>query len=267
MCSAFNSSLNSLSGKNSIEMHLECSLCLQVFNDPRNLPCGHTFCLNCITNHVESNHGDSFCPICRLSVVIPSGGAKNFPKNYCIGSLILSNLHQPRICVLAAVDKERSHEGENWFCPECMDVLCDNCSRAHAWNKFTYSHVLKKTSEVSSAEWRSYDVVFHRKCHHHPQEVIFLFCRECRQTMCAKCVRNDVDGHMYLKLEDALETKKTNISSNNSRGNEDEKVSVSNAKVDCFDENKLESHENVSILNNITGEAKRETLIIVLQKT
>lgn len=27
---------------------LSCSVCLQKFNEPTNLSCGHTFCLNCI---------------------------------------------------------------------------------------------------------------------------------------------------------------------------------------------------------------------------
>ena len=41
-----------------------CSICLQVFTDPVALPCGHDFCLNCITVYWDTKTQCS-CPLCN----------------------------------------------------------------------------------------------------------------------------------------------------------------------------------------------------------
>ncbi|XP_063043557.1 E3 ubiquitin/ISG15 ligase TRIM25-like [Engraulis encrasicolus] len=43
---------------------LECPLCLCVFTDPVCTPCGHSFCLNCISDH-WSNCQQWRCPSCN----------------------------------------------------------------------------------------------------------------------------------------------------------------------------------------------------------
>ncbi|XP_041379739.1 tripartite motif-containing protein 59-like, partial [Gigantopelta aegis] len=51
----------------SIDDQISCSLCLEIFIDPRVLPCGHTFCLTCLQNHIDANNTDDTfeCPNCR----------------------------------------------------------------------------------------------------------------------------------------------------------------------------------------------------------
>ncbi|XP_028441076.1 E3 ubiquitin-protein ligase TRIM21-like [Perca flavescens] len=41
-----------------------CSICLNVFNDPVTIPCGHNFCKTCITDHWDS-YVPCQCPTCR----------------------------------------------------------------------------------------------------------------------------------------------------------------------------------------------------------
>ena len=54
---------------------ISCSLCMDIFNDPRNLPCGHTFCLQCLQDHINAhldvNNKTFMCPHCRHVVNIP----------------------------------------------------------------------------------------------------------------------------------------------------------------------------------------------------
>uniref|UniRef100_A0A3Q3J1H0 Bloodthirsty-related gene family, member 2 n=1 Tax=Monopterus albus TaxID=43700 RepID=A0A3Q3J1H0_MONAL len=42
-----------------------CSICLSVFNKPVSTPCGHNFCLDCITNFWETKHTAVKCPLCN----------------------------------------------------------------------------------------------------------------------------------------------------------------------------------------------------------
>lgn len=59
---------------------LTCPLCLDWFAKPRILPCGHTFCADCIKEWPERN-----CPVCRS--VLPET-TQEFPPNYLIISLV-----------------------------------------------------------------------------------------------------------------------------------------------------------------------------------
>lgn len=45
--------------------NFKCSICLGIFKDPFELPCGHTYCNECIHCHLSIN---SSCPECRRSV-------------------------------------------------------------------------------------------------------------------------------------------------------------------------------------------------------
>ncbi|XP_031714961.1 E3 ubiquitin-protein ligase TRIM21-like [Anarrhichthys ocellatus] len=49
------------------EEQLTCCICLEVFNDPVTLPCGHNFCKKCITHHLSSNSQHQ-CPLCKERV-------------------------------------------------------------------------------------------------------------------------------------------------------------------------------------------------------
>ncbi|KAM9783286.1 E3 ubiquitin-protein ligase TRIM21-like [Neosynchiropus ocellatus] len=46
----------------SSEENLVCSICLSAFSDPVSTPCGHNFCLSCITLHFNTKWE---CPTCR----------------------------------------------------------------------------------------------------------------------------------------------------------------------------------------------------------
>jgi len=62
----------------------ECSICCETFNDPRQLPCIHTYCLECIRGF-STDKLPGFkapCPLCRKTFRIPDGGVDSLPKNF-----------------------------------------------------------------------------------------------------------------------------------------------------------------------------------------
>ncbi|XP_060904515.1 E3 ubiquitin-protein ligase TRIM21-like [Labrus mixtus] len=48
-----------------VEDNFLCSICLDVFNQPVAIPCGHTFCRGCITFHWDTNKPLFLCPLCN----------------------------------------------------------------------------------------------------------------------------------------------------------------------------------------------------------
>lgn len=71
----------------------ECSICMDVFKDPRVLPCVHTFCLRCLEIFAKNQKPGSFlpCPLCRVSFTIPKEGLKDMPKNPLAQKLVDMN--------------------------------------------------------------------------------------------------------------------------------------------------------------------------------
>lgn len=46
------------------EKHFLCSLCRNIFTNPVTTPCGHSFCLSCLSQF-WSRHQSRYCPECR----------------------------------------------------------------------------------------------------------------------------------------------------------------------------------------------------------
>ena len=68
--------------------HLTCQVCYELFKDPKQLPCGHSYCVQCLeTMWVKFNYPTQ-CPLCRREVIIPPGGVKNFPSNFLLCTMV-----------------------------------------------------------------------------------------------------------------------------------------------------------------------------------
>lgn len=70
----------------------ECSVCLISFDDdvrPRSLPCGHTFCSQCVNKAIKN--GQLACPICRTQH--SASAASRFPINYGMEAFVRKLKH------------------------------------------------------------------------------------------------------------------------------------------------------------------------------
>ena len=69
------SSMPPLDQKRELKSLLECPICLETFDDPRTLPCLHSFCMKCLENFVERKHEADFkCPVCRCKFTLDEEG-------------------------------------------------------------------------------------------------------------------------------------------------------------------------------------------------
>ncbi|KAL2094305.1 hypothetical protein ACEWY4_009024 [Coilia grayii] len=124
-----------------IQKELICAICLEYFNDPVILKCGHNFCRDCILMHWEENGGDDIgyqCPECRMVF-----GKMSFTKNYLVKNLVdkLSEFDCLKTVKPVAPSKaikmdgkcERHREELKLYCHSDNKPICVVCreSRAH----------------------------------------------------------------------------------------------------------------------------------------
>ena len=103
-----------------ISKHLECPVCLDIYRDPRILPCdagGHTLCKGCIDDLVKG--ASLTCPVCRADHDVPRGGTRKFLRNMMAAGLVDSMCPE---C--------RSGEPEI-MCTHCDKMLCETCQSSH----------------------------------------------------------------------------------------------------------------------------------------
>ncbi|KAL3090018.1 hypothetical protein niasHS_006470 [Heterodera schachtii] len=81
------------SGDQSLRDALECPVCKDLFTEPKQLDCGHTYCLNCVNGlekvpnivHRISVQNNVQCPQCRKMCLVPDSGLST---NYTIKDMV-----------------------------------------------------------------------------------------------------------------------------------------------------------------------------------
>ena len=116
-----------------LEEQLTCPVCLGLFNNPRILPCHHSFCQDCVGPCPrELREGKYFlkCPTCTKSAQIPDDGVPAFPPAFTINSL--SQLYQEMLAKKDAVECPQHKKPLEAFCNSCQELVCIFCiTRSH----------------------------------------------------------------------------------------------------------------------------------------
>ena len=74
-----------------VEDHLNCSICLDTYTDPKLLQCFHVYCRQCLVKLVYRDEHQQLvlsCPICRQVSPIPARGVAGLPSAFHINQLL-----------------------------------------------------------------------------------------------------------------------------------------------------------------------------------
>ena len=77
--------------KSQLDQELQCSICHEMFKDPRMLPCQHTFCLECLesVSKLTKDGKTMDCSLCKRTHDLPiQNDVKGFPENMLMKSLL-----------------------------------------------------------------------------------------------------------------------------------------------------------------------------------
>ncbi|XP_042259584.1 E3 ubiquitin-protein ligase TRIM39-like [Thunnus maccoyii] len=184
-----------------------CSICLDVFNDPVSIPCGHNFCKNCITKHWNISV-QCQCPLCNKRFDIRpelhvntfiSEMAAQFRQSGLEETNSCSEQQQAKPEVLCDVCTETKLKALK-SCLVCLTSYCETHLELHHRAPGLKRH--KLIDPVTNLEGRMC------KKHERPLE---LFCKTDQICVCRFCNESTHMRHLIVPLKDEYEGKKAKL--------------------------------------------------------
>ncbi|NWT05665.1 TRI59 protein, partial [Mionectes macconnelli] len=112
-----------------LEEELTCAVCFGIYQDPRVLPCSHTFCRECLEGILQSSDIFSIrrclkCPNCRAMVDIPAG-LQSLPVNFALKAVIDKCRQEEPWDVETC--REHPRQPLNIYCLLDKQLVCGQC--------------------------------------------------------------------------------------------------------------------------------------------
>ena len=183
-----------------MEESLKCGICLDLFQDPRSLPCLHmyTFCRECIQRSLNEENHSLKCPVCRAKHDLSEGVGLLPVNQYALQELPLKRLKQQR------EDNGEPQQlveckscGEQTgpvvaLCEDCDGVICRQCFDQHKKRaSLRKHHVEHKEEKGSSINLPSSLLI----CLKHAGLDLRFLCTSCYELVCSDCLL--LGGHKH----------------------------------------------------------------------
>lgn len=239
------------------EITMACPICFETFETPRNLPCLHTFCHNCLASYIIStckpkqNPVGFPCPICRRFVPAPSFTAEIEKWAELVPINKMVNMLDEKCC--DACKRADEEEVASDWCKSCLESICGPCAKAHKRNVFTQKHELipienfQKVSEESESH-----ELGHVLCHEHSNEVEYI-CIDHEELCCSRCV---CTKHRKCNQIDAIEEAAKNLQKS-------KKIEVLSQEISKFEGNlvtaKLKAEINIRYIDDKSDKIREES--------
>ncbi|KAJ8021314.1 E3 ubiquitin-protein ligase TRIM56 [Holothuria leucospilota] len=192
-----------------------CTICLQQFKEPKQLPCFHRYCRECLKQLLERHRGASVvsCPECRDEFTVPIEGIDGFKTDLYMINMI-ENIkmrksiedNERRECYACLKTLKMAA-----YCSKCKGFLCHSCYVYHMTNNTLRDHrahviglkdqnlTLEKLGALQEPP----------KCQSHPEVFCQLCCKTCcNLPICVHCINgchrnHDISDVSALAVEEA----------------------------------------------------------------
>ncbi|XP_039599011.1 E3 ubiquitin/ISG15 ligase TRIM25-like [Polypterus senegalus] len=185
----------------SLQDEFTCSLCVDTLTDPVTIPCGHNFCLKCLTDCWDESQ-ECCCPQCRHTFTTRPELNRNTLLNEVISKLKKTTINPP--------------SSQNYAGPE--DVECDFCARKKFRAVKSCLTCLASYCQTHLQSHYEGDALKHHKltdpdgnlkeklCGKH-QKSLEIFCKTDETCICMMCVVTGHNSHKMVELEMEREEK------------------------------------------------------------
>ena len=195
--------------KSDIDLTL-CGICLASINNPKALPCLHTFCLTCIKEWVQGETDKVKCPLCKEDFSLPPGGVSGLRTN-----LYVTRLKETQTIKNKVVKKEIKctfcEKGDDVAvarCTDCKEYLCQDCVNAHRTYKVLRGHNIVSFEDIESQKVDLQKTSVKEYCTKHVGQILWFFCETCGHLICRDCAVVDHPAltHKLVNVEDVSGT-------------------------------------------------------------
>ncbi|XP_051944252.1 E3 ubiquitin/ISG15 ligase TRIM25-like isoform X3 [Hippocampus zosterae] len=193
-----------------------CSVCLDVLREPVTIPCGHSYCSDCIRNYWDQDEylGVFMCPQCRQSFSPRPALARSTLLADVVDRFKRSGLQE----VLAGGGGQQQQQ----TLAEANDVECDVCPERK--NKAVSSCLVCLASYCQlhvrphheSAVFKKHKLVSASKrlqesvCPRH-DKLLEVYCRTDKRCICSMCLTDEHKGHDTVLVEVEIELHKKKL--------------------------------------------------------
>ena len=197
-----------------LKKEAECPLCLETVNNPKTLPCIHSFCLKCLDKHANFARRQLQtaikCPVCQTSFAIPEGDSfKNLPASFHLNRLVdvlalKDGTTQAQKC--GSCDENNAASS---YCFVCLLFFCTSCFEAHQRVKTSRGHrnvVLEKLQAQDVEELIHRPVMCSQQ--YHENQPLEFYCEECKVPICIKCSVVSHNRHTMTDTQKAAQVQK-----------------------------------------------------------
>ena len=246
-----------------------CPICLEVFHNPKSLPCIHGFCLKCLECYFkDKNPGDEVpCPLCRKEFNIPPEGLVGLQHHFFIQHLVdarnVSSKSEEEVLCQACFEENEDGEGSasavTMFCIDCNESLCKKCSRHHIRPSMKGgAHQVRPLGAELEQELMQLRESF---CDKHKDEQVKLYCHDCNENVCIACFAVKHRNHSSCEIPEVAETLKPDIAENDTKILSD--ISTVQQQLEQTKEERLKFNSKVENVEKMVIEAGKAVTQLV----
>ena len=191
-----------------LEEQLTCPVCLDLYTNPKTLPCLHSFCEACIERFPQDKEGETYylsCPTCRHHTELPGGGAGAFPVAFYINNLkeiysLMKKVSDPQ----QVTCDNCTTVNATGYCKDCSKFLCQKCIDGHkGWPPIAHHQMMDLSAVAASAsQLPSAKQEATPTCSSH-REPLVIFCETCDEVICQHCTVRIHRDHEYDLVNDS----------------------------------------------------------------
>ena len=197
-----------------------CAICQDLLNQPKILPCLHSFCTGCLKEwsgrlaKLDPSKRHLECPLCRAKVSLSTSRAvEDLPSHFSAIRLVeIVRLQEQAGSKKVTPICQHCDDEETAvsFCSQCAIFLCEFCEKAHKKAKVTKEHKIVSLDEMRRSN-SDVPTVLPEKvemCPTHPTKPLELYCKCGEVLICRDCIIKKHKDHDYDVISDVVEGEK-----------------------------------------------------------